>query len=257
MEGRHVAQRLKTPRFRRRGVRIPVLLLLLAGAGGPRLAAHLAAQGGGTGRLEGVATIAKVLTAIHQRIRVYDEPGTPPPKSGADKDPLANVVIYLESTPTLRSVTSTATHATPELRQRDETFVPHVLPVLVGSTVQFPNDDPLYHDVFSLSATKTFDLQRYPKGTSRSLVFGKAGVVEVFCHIHADMSAYILVRDNPFFVIPDAQGHFALDGIPAGDYTLIAWYERTKPVVTKVSIAAAQTRSVAIRIPIPESPGHP
>jgi plastocyanin len=204
-----------------------------------------------TGRIEGVAKIAPVLTTIHRRIRVYDEPGTPPPKAAEDNNPLANVVIYLEKSPALHVATSPAPVAPPELRQRDETFVPHVLPVLVGTTVQFPNDDPIFHDVFSLSSPKAFDLQRYPKGTSRSVQFPKAGVVEVFCHIHADMSAYILVLDNPFFVIPDAQGRFALDGVPEGDYHLIAWYERTHPVSVRVHVSAGHTTTQPMLIPLP------
>ena len=99
--------------------------------------------------------------------------------------------------------------------------------------------------------TKSFDLQRYPKGTSRTVAFPKAGVVEVFCHIHADMSAYILVLGNAFFVSPDSSGHFALDGVPAGDYRMIAWYERSRPVITTVHVEAGQTTHQDVRIPIP------
>jgi plastocyanin len=233
-----------------------LLLAALPGSLGPRPAAAPPRQGAG-GRIEGVATIAKVLTKVHQRIRIYDDPGTPPPAAPQDDNPLANVVIYLESTGALRSATSPNPPQPAALRQRDETFVPHVLPVLVGTTVQFPNDDPDFHDVFSLSSAKKFDLQRYPQGSSRSQLFGKAGVVEVFCHIHADMSAYILVLDNPFFVIPDSQGHYALDGIPPGNYRLVAWYERSRPVVTSVHVEAGRTRVVPLRIPIPEALSQP
>ncbi len=218
-------------------------------------AAHPAALGAPrgleTGRIEGVARINPVLTTIHRRIRVYDEPGMAPPKTVTDNNPLANVVIYLEPSPALHVATSPMPVAPPALRQRDETFVPHVLPVLVGTTVQFPNDDPVFHDVFSLSSPKAFDLQRYPQGASRSVQFPKAGVVEVFCHIHADMSAYILVLDNPFFVIPDAQGHFALDGVPEGDYQLTAWYERTHPVSVRVHVSAGRTTTQLMLIPLP------
>jgi plastocyanin len=203
-----------------------------------------------TGRIEGVASIAKVLTTTRSRIRVYDEPGSPPPRAATDADPLANVVIYLEAAPGLRGASSTPRYP-PSLRQRDEAFVPHVLPVVIGTTVDFPNDDPLFHDVFSLSSAKSFDLQRYPQGTSRTVTFGKAGVVEVFCHIHADMSAYILVLDNPFFVVPDSSGHFALDNIPPGDYSLVAWYERSRPVITRLHVDAGRTVHQDVRIPIP------
>jgi plastocyanin len=204
-----------------------------------------------TGRIEGVAKIAPVLTTIHRRIRVYDEPGMAPPKAALDNNPLANVVIYLEQSSALHVATSLMPVAPAALRQRDETFVPHVLPVVVGTTVQFPNDDPVFHDVFSLSSAKAFDLQRYPQGASRNVQFSKAGVVEVFCHIHADMSAYILVLENPFFVIPDAQGHFALEGVPEGDYWLTAWYERTHPVRMHVHVSAGRTTTQPMLIPLP------
>jgi plastocyanin len=206
-----------------------------------------------TGRIEGVASIAPVLTATRPRIRVYDEPGTPPPKPPRNEQALANAVIYLDAAPALRGLTPPIAHSAAALHQRDETFVPHVLPVVVGTTVEFPNDDPLFHDVFSLSSAHTFDLQRYPQGTSRTVSFSRPGVVEVFCHIHADMSAYILVLGNAFFVSPDSSGHFVLDGVPPGDYQMVAWYERSHPVVTRVHVDAGRTTRQDVRIPIPAS----
>jgi plastocyanin len=147
--------------------------------------------------------------------------------------------------------------AAPALRQRDQRFVPHVLPVLAGTTVEFPNDDPIFHNVFSLSRAGTFDLGRYPKGSSRSRRFSSAGIVQVFCHIHADMSGYIVVLDNPFFVVPDAQGHFALDGVPPGDYRLVAWHERIRPIVTVVHVESGRTTALRIRVPLPDTAGVP
>jgi plastocyanin len=207
-------------------------------------------RGAEPGRIEGVAVIAQVLTATHRPIRIYDEPGTPPPNLHPDSNPLGNVVIYLEAAPSLHGMPSPS-RPIPSMHQRDEMFVPHVLPVLVGATVEFPNDDHLFHDVFSLSSTRTFDLQRYPQGTSRTVSFPKAGIVEVFCHIHSDMSAYILVLDNPFFVIPDGQGHFVLDGVPPGDYRMVAWYERSHPVVTRIHVDAGRATHQDVRIPVP------
>lgn len=203
-----------------------------------------------TGRLEGIATISTRLTTPRTRVRVYGEPGTPPATLQADDNPLANVVLYLESTPSLRAGASWRPSAV--LRQHDERFMPHVLPVLVGTTVAFPNDDPLYHNVFSLSRARTFDLGRYPKGSSKSLSFPTAGVVQLFCHIHADMSGYILVLDNPFFTIPDVQGHFVIDSIPPGEYRLVTWHERIRPMVTPVRIESGRTTTLTLRIPLPE-----
>ncbi|MGH7583466.1 MAG: hypothetical protein ACREL5_09595 [Gemmatimonadales bacterium] len=208
-----------------------------------------AAAQGGTGRLEGVATIASVLKARHSRIRLYDDPATPPPRP-ADDNAIAGVVIALDGNDALQRTAGPAPQLSPVMRQRDQTFVPHVLPIVVGTTVEFPNDDPLFHDVFSLSAVKTFDLERYPRGESRQVTFSRSGVVQVFCHIHADMSGYIVVLNNPFFVIPDSSGHFALNGIPAGDYRLTAWQERAHLVTVHVHVEAGRTSHADVRIPI-------
>jgi hypothetical protein len=141
------------------------------------------------------------------------------------------------------------------LRQRGERFVPHVLSIRAGTTVQFPNDDPLFHNVFSLSRLKSFDLGRYPKGSSRPVTFSSAGIVPVFCHIHADMSGYIVVFDHPFFVTPDSAGRFALEGVPAGDYQLVAWHERIHPFTLPVHVEAGRTTTLDVRLPYLGPPG--
>ena len=145
------------------------------------------------------------------------------------------------------------------VEQRGETFAPHVLPVLRGSTVEFPNEDPVFHNVFSLSSSRSFDLGRYPKGTSKSVRFDRPGTVQVFCHIHSDMSAVVLVLNNPFFTIPAAPGRYAIDGVPAGDYRLVAWHERIKPIVRRVRVQAGETTILDLDVPLPapaEAPGR-
>ena len=145
------------------------------------------------------------------------------------------------------------------MAQRGEQFVPHVLPILQGTTVDFPNEDDVFHNVFSLSGTRTFDLPKYPAGSSRSVTFPKAGIVNVFCHIHADMSAVILVRDNPYFISPDTTGSYSLEDVPPGDYTIVAWHERIKPIAIHVKVTAGQTTPVNFNIPLPppsQSAGH-
>jgi hypothetical protein len=108
--------------------------------------------------------------------------------------------------------------------------------------------------VFSLSRARTFDLGRYARGSSKNVVFPAAGLVQVFCHIHADMSGYILVLDNPFFVQPDENGRFALDGIPPGEYRLVAWHERARPNVTTVRVTPGRATFLNITIPIVDTP---
>ena len=113
-----------------------------------------------------------------------------------------------------------------EIRQRDENFVPRVVAVPVGSTVDFPNDDPIYHNVFSLSRAKTFNLGRFPRGKSRGVRFDKPGVVKVFCEIHSHMTATVMVFNHPWFAMPDEQGRFDLSGVPPGTHQITAWHER-------------------------------
>ena len=130
-------------------------------------------------------------------------------------------VVYLETAPQAAFETPSPGRAV--LDQRNETFVPYVLAVTVGSTVDFPNSDRIYHNVFSLSKPKRFDLGRYPRGRSRSVRFDQPGVVRVFCEIHSHMSAFILVFAHRYFATTDAEGRYRIEGVPPGDYTLAVW----------------------------------
>lgn len=105
--------------------------------------------------------------------------------------------------------------------QRDSTFHPPLVIVPVGGSVEFPNDDPFFHNVFSYSGPARFDLGRYPQGESKSVVFSEAGYVKVFCEIHEWMRATILVVENPFHAVIDADGRFTIDDVPAGRHTLV------------------------------------
>jgi plastocyanin len=134
----------------------------------------------------------------------------------------------------------------PSIQQIDETFVPHVLPIMTGTSVDFPNGDPFFHNVFSLSGAKSFDLGRYPQGKKRTVRFDKPGIVMVFCHIHSHMSAVIRVFDHPFFTVPDSQGQFILSDIPPGTYTLVGWHERLKAVKRLVTVKAGETLTLDV-----------
>jgi len=123
-------------------------------------------------------------------------------------------------------------------------FRPLVLPILLGTTVDFPNSDPLFHNVFSLSEAKEFDLGKYPKGERRSVRFDQAGVVSVYCEIHSYMFASILVLQNPYFAVPDQNGNYEIDGVPAGTYSLSFWYGRKKAESRTVSVSANQSTTV-------------
>jgi plastocyanin len=132
-------------------------------------------------------------------------------------------VVYLESAPRGAFEQSEPGRAT--MDQRNETFVPHVLAITTGTTVDFPNSDRIYHNVFSLSKTKQFDLGRYPVGHSRPVRFDQPGIVRVFCEIHSHMNAFILVFSHPFFAVTDTEGRYHIDNVPPGTYGVIAWNE--------------------------------
>ena len=110
------------------------------------------------------------------------------------------------------------------MSQRGLQFYPAVLPVSLGSQVAFPNEDNTYHNVFSYSPEKRFDLGRYAKGEGPPVVtFDQAGTVRVFCEVHEHMRAIVLVVDTPYFTVTDEVGRFELSDIPPGDYTLNVW----------------------------------
>lgn len=145
-------------------------------------------------------------------------------------------VVYLETAPQAAFETPAPGRAV--LDQRNETFVPYVLAVTAGSTVDFPNSDRVYHNVFSLSKPRRFDLGRYPKGQSRSVRFDRPGVVRVFCEIHSHMNAFILVFAHRYFETTDAEGGYALEGVPAGIYTLAVWNDGQVRARREVRVAA-------------------
>jgi plastocyanin len=202
-----------------------------------------------TGRIEGNTILAPSLSARKVRFRLYSSygPGELPPRTPASSNELSNVVIHLEL---VAPGATAAGHRAATMEQLDERFAPHVLPVVVGSSVEFPNRDPVYHNVFSLSGTRTFDLGRYPKGASKSVRFDRPGVVQVFCHIHSDMSAVILVLPNAFHTTPDSSGRYVLDGVPPGEYRITAWHERIKPITRTIQVTAGASTNQDFSIPV-------
>jgi len=149
-------------------------------------------------------------------------------------------VLYLEG-PAVDHQIYHAPERHPKLDQRDLQFHPRVLPILAGTTVDFPNRDNLFHNVFSYSRPKEFDLGRYPKDASRSVTFDEPGIVRVYCDIHSHMNATILVLRNPYFTAPADDGTFSLRHIPEGDYTLVLWYDRDVVERRLVVLRAGET----------------
>jgi plastocyanin len=140
-----------------------------------------------------------------------------------ERGAVTDAVVYVETLPA-NFVVENPVGRVPGLEQKDQTFVPRVLAIQSGTTVEFPNRDPVYHNVFSVSPAKRFDLGKYVKGQSRSVRFDKSGLVQVFCDIHSDMAAFILVIPHHVFVRPGADGRFALPELPGGTYRVRAWH---------------------------------
>ena len=141
-------------------------------------------------------------------------------KSGKKSTDLTEAVVYLDGV----KAKPRASQAT--MTMRAKAFTPRVVVIGVGGAVDFPNEDALFHNVFSVSGENRFDLELYKKPKSGQWVFQNPGIVRVYCNIHPQMSAVVVVRDNPYYVKAESDGSFAIADVPAGRYTLKAWHER-------------------------------
>ncbi len=217
-------------------------LAVLCSSGRPSAAPEPAA-GTVTGRVHVVAHPARRLaTAGAYPGRVVGA------ASERETSELDNVIVYI-STP--MSVGSAPQRVA--IRQTNEEFVPHVVPVIVGSTVEFPNDDLIFHNVFSLSRAATFDLGRYPRSVSKARTFTKPGVVKVFCHLHSHMSAIVRVFAHPYFTVPDRTGRFTITGVPAGRLEVTAWHERAGEVTHAATIEHGATTELNFSLPLTDA----
>lgn len=133
--------------------------------------------------------------------------------------------------------------------QRNETFIPRLLAVQTGTTVDFPNSDFTYHNVFSLSRARRFDLGRYAAGKSKAVRFDRPGVVRVFCDIHSHMSAFVVVFNHPYFRVTDADGRFRIDNVPPGTYTVVGWYEGEARGQRSVTVTAGAVADLELVVP--------
>ena len=181
---------------------------------------------------------------ISGRVELATPPGeaAPRPNVAALGMPAAHAptdrrrsVVYLDPAP--RAAFDVREEPRARMDQRGETFVPHVLAIVAGTTVDFPNNDATYHNVFSLSKAKTFDLGRYAAGRSKSVRFDTPGIVRVFCDIHSHMSAFILVFSHRYFAVTDDEGRYRLGDVPPGTYTVVAWNELSEPESRRVTVS--------------------
>jgi len=131
------------------------------------------------------------------------------------------------------------------LDQRTSTFFPHVLAVQVGTTVDLPNNDRVFHNVFSFHDGKKFDLGLYPVGTNRRVTFDHSGLSRIFCNIHPNMAAYVMAVDSPYFGVSDSQGRFTIASVPPGSYTYHAWRAGAPEVTGAATVEAGKPLEIA------------
>jgi plastocyanin len=141
----------------------------------------------------------------------------------------SGVVLWLDPATGRAQIPNEGAGAAAVMLQRDKEFSPHVLAVTVGSAVEFPNRDPIFHNAFSTFDGQVFDVGLYPPGNSRTVKFNRPGIVRVFCNIHPNMSAIIVVLDTPWFAVSQRSGVLKIEGVPRGDYQLRVFHERATP----------------------------
>jgi hypothetical protein len=165
----------------------------------------------------------------------------------APRDVLAfersHVVIYLEGSLPSKPASGT-------MDQKNRQFIPDMLVLPAGSTVSFPNLDPIFHNVFSLSKPKEFDLGNYPKGDTRTVKFQKPGIVFVNCHLHTNMSAVIVITPNQWSTRADETGQFRLSDVPPGAYTIVAWHKAAGFFRQPITVTENGSTPVSFFIPL-------
>jgi plastocyanin len=153
-------------------------------------------------------------------------------KGGRRASDLSDVIVYVEG-PKAKGKADRVTMA-----MKDKSFRPRVAAVSAGGVVEFPNQDPIFHNVFSVSGANRFDLELYKRPKSGSWTFVAPGVARVYCNIHPQMSAVVLVRDNPYFTTAAADGSFTIEHVPAGRWQVKAWQERAPEAAQEIVVGA-------------------
>ncbi len=189
----------------------------------------------------------KVLTPI-----IYNLRGTTAPVAPNGSEPVNDfdrMVVILEPAKDARCLPPKPPVAE-ILNQQNARFVPDLIVVPVGSTVEFPNLDPIFHNVFSLSKAQPFDLGYYPQNQSRTVKFNSPGIIQVYCHIHANMYAAVVVTDSPWFQKPAADGSFSFSDVPPGHYRLTAWHKVAGLHKIALDVLESGVADATIRVPV-------
>lgn len=220
--------------------------------------------------LAGGAVLAGTITGT---VRAEPKTGTEPNSGGANNNyekreykfvprvdyaAMHDFVVFIEGQAgTNAAPTNVVRVTTTKVAQQKATFLPHVLPVMIGTKVEWPNNDDIYHNVFSVSDAHSFDLGFY-KGNpkEKAQTFDRAGKVDVYCSIHANMHCIVLVLENPYFAATDSAGHFTITNVPPGRYKLKAWHERLPADEREITVPATGETNVDFTLTIKNLPQY-
>jgi plastocyanin len=231
-------------------MRMKVLFLLCAIA---LIAARTGAQD-----ITGTILIKKKLTrpSVTASVSVYQRGETVKLGKDSDADPIAyersRVVVYLEGPEPAGDDSSSRPQL--QIEQLNRRFSPDLIVAPIGSTVSFPNMDPIFHNIYSLSKPKTFDLGSYDKGETRKVIFPKPGVVEIYCHLHPNMAATVVVTPNRWYARPEPSGQYRIPNVPPGQYTIVAWHRSAGFFRKSIVVERGHSATADFFIPIEVSP---
>jgi plastocyanin len=245
---------IKIPTTRGFRLRVVAIAMLVAGWVPGVVPVHAA-------RIEGTIVIRKKLTKrrVTAQVPMYQRGPAVELSADREEDPLAfersRVAVYLEGRfpPQASATDAVEKPLVVTMAQTNRRFSPETVVIQAGSTVSFPNNDPIFHNVFSLSGPKTFDLGNYPRGDTRMVMFPEPGIVYVNCHLHPNMAATIVVTPNRWNAQADRDGRFALQDVPPGKYTIVAWHKAAGFFRRTVVIEAGRDEHVEFLIPIDEN----
>lgn len=198
--------------------------------------------------LSGRVIVTRKLTKKRVTLPVYQLRGMSPSHDHGATQPVneySELVVFLEG-----NTPGAGKPVRVELEQQGQQFAPRLLVVPVGSTVSFPNADPIFHNVFSLSGAKKFDLGYYPAGQTRVVTFDEPGIVQVYCHLHPNMYAAIAVVPNRWYAQPSEDGTFSLHDVPPGTYKLVTWHMSAGFFRKTVQVSSDSAADVTLHIPI-------
>ncbi len=209
--------------------------------------------------IKGTITVKQRLTrpSVTASVSVYERGPVVELGKDAEGDPLADerarVVIWVEGHPIGANPGSAAAanmRQGADMRQINRRFDPDIVVIPVGGSVTFPNMDPIFHNVFSLSKPKSFDLGNYPKGDTRTVLFPNPGIVFVNCRLHPNMAGVVVVAPNQWFAKADRDGQYSIGDVPPGTYSLVAWHKKTGYIRREVQVSDGRDSVVDFLVPI-------